>query len=230
MKKTIIIKALSLMTIMFVSQAGAEFTVGPNPFPDDSPSLSFYEYPATDSGFSYYLTMSADPFTGQGFNIPQFTLQNTTSPGDILGSPEIVSFTLALPEGSPYNFDTVEQIQILNDTGASLIIDIAGSEPPDVLLYPHDPTLGDNGLRSDVIQVNFLAGFDPGDVIAFSVDIDSDGVTNPGDIVDARMILFNNEGANSTFAVTFGGDVIPEPATLTLLTLGLAGLSWKKRS
>lgn len=163
-----------------------------------------------------------------------FRLTNTSP------SAEITGFSATIGDASK-NFDLVNNINAFTDPGFDLAWTL---NSPDML---------QDNIRSDVVNWS-LTGFDPGDRFDFNVDIDDDVLGNTSELFD--QVLFNNGASpNSVITVWFadGGitgsvsmtlpDVaptsarydysaagqIPEPATLFLVALGMAGIGLRGR-
>lgn len=162
-----------------------------------------------------------------------FRLTNTST------SAQITGFSATIGDTGK-NFDLVNNINAFADPGLDLAWTL---NSPD--------TLQDN-VRSDIVSWS-LTGFDPGDRFDFNADIDDDIIGNTPESFD--QILFNNGVLpNSVITVWFAdggitGSIsmalpdatsaarydysaagqIPEPATLFLVALGMAGIGLRGR-
>jgi hypothetical protein len=163
-----------------------------------------------------------------------FRLTNTSS------SAEITGFSATIGDTTK-NFDLVNNIAAYTDTGSTLAWTL------------NSPDLLQDNVRSDVVDWT-LTGFDPGDRFDFNVDIDDDMLGNTNEVFN--QVFFNNGmspnsvitvwftdgGATGSISMTLPDDStpnkarydysgtgqIPEPPTLLLLAIGMAGIGFKR--
>lgn len=168
-------------------------------------------------------------------NVPDFRLTNNSD------TASITAFNLTIGD-TAFHYDFVRSQSAFTDTGALLSFTV------------NSPDLANDQVGSDALDYIF-AGFDPGDAFQFEADVDPD----VGNVVqDYRRILFPNaeltvsfsdgNSLSQTLAPADTGlagyrfaqrldtslrpqlqSVLPEPGTLALFGLGLAGLGMAAR-
>lgn len=154
----------------------------------------------------------------------------------------ITRLVIALGD-TTFNFDQFDTIARLVDTGERLRLE---NRSPDSV---------NNGGRSDVLSSDFT-GFDPGDVLGFRAELDTD--VPPNSSVDFNTLLFGSStpasievtfasasGLITTLRGSFGGispvngvyeinlstppDEVASPGALALFGFGLAGIALRRR-
>lgn len=215
MKKYIGFITISLAMIFIVSQATADVTVGPIDFstavitPTDVYTITGSQvFPGGTLSFELIVEPTPSLLADDPYDNPQMTLRNTSTVSET-----ITSFTIGIGD-TAYNYDFMFDIQTL-DAGI----------PLDVPVWM--PDFVNNAVRSDTIVGSDISGFNPPDQLIFTVDIDLDSTGFPGTDVDFRNALFGD--TPGFVSVTFSDNIIPEPATIALLSIGLVGLIAKKR-
>lgn len=174
--------------------------------------------------------------TGNGIlNVPDFQITNTAEVGSGV---QLTGFSISVNPGSDLYFDFVRNEAAITDANSDLV---------ETLITPDE---NNNQVGTSVLAYSF-AGFDPGDVFQFEVDIDrlNDSVV----VQDFREALFSSGMIEVSFSdgttltdtldpadptaesFTFLNDntaVIPLPGALPLLlsAMALGGLVARRRS
>ena len=202
----------SLFGVAGVANVSATYQLGPDTVPD-SPGGPPYVFSNSAGGYGYELEISPNPLFTPPWNLPIFTLTNTSTNGWA----DITSFKFTIGD-TIYNFDHLGDGVVVPTGLFTIDLNNAGSYASSI------PDNLNNALRSDFVLYSGFTGFDKGDVFTFMSDVDYNSL-NTGE--DFRTIFWNNgEALNSAITVTF----IPEPATLSLLGLGSLVLLRKRRA